>query len=254
MLKQRCPRGRTTRLVKAARLADDTGRSAFSEDVLTSATSARRLIIAAAMLCSNANGVIGDEMGVKAAPDGYTLLANSLAIAIDPGLYKLDYDITRDLAPVTQLASVDLLLGVHPQLPVKSVAELIALAKAQPGKLNYASFCIGSTAHLAAEMFKQASNTQIVHVGRLLGHARGRAGHDRRTNAVHVRRHPLYMLPHARAGRLNGIAVSSMHRSPLAPEIPTLNELGLAGFDVTAWFGMFVRCRLRNPSSCGLTA
>ena len=111
-----------------------------------------------------ANGVIGDEMVTKAAPDGYTLHANSIAIAINPSLYKLNYDIVRDLSPVTELASVDLLLGIYPKLPVKSVQDLIALARAQPGKLNYASFGTGSIAHIAGEMLKQATQTQIVHV------------------------------------------------------------------------------------------
>ncbi len=192
-----------------------------------------------------ANGVIGDEMGVNAPPDGYTLLANSIAIAINPGLYKLNYSIVRDLAPVTQLASIDLLMGVNPQVPAKTVAELIALAKAQPGKLNYASFGVGSIAHLAAEIFKQASNTQIVHVAYK---GTPQAVQDTIAGQTQFMFGGIpYMLPHARAGRLHGIAVSSLQRSPLAPEIPTLDESGLPGFDVTAWFGMWVPARTPRP-------
>jgi tripartite-type tricarboxylate transporter receptor subunit TctC len=185
-----------------------------------------------------ANGVIGEEMGVRATPDGYTLIANALAIAINPSLYKLDYDVRRDLAPLTQLASVDLLLGVNPQVPAKSVAELIALAKAQPGKLNYASFGVGSIAHMAGELFKQASRTQIVHIAYK---ATPQAVQETIAGQTQFMFGGIpYMLPHARAGRLRGIAVSSLQRSPLAPEIPTLDESGLPGFDVTAWFGMWV--------------
>jgi tripartite-type tricarboxylate transporter receptor subunit TctC len=192
-----------------------------------------------------ANGVIGDEMGVKAAPDGYTLLANSLSIAINPSLYKLNYHIARDLQPVTQLATIDLLLGVYPQIPAKSVSELIALAKAQPGKLNYASFGIGSIAHMAGEMFKQASNTDIVHIpykSSPLAVQETIAGQTQFLFGGIP-----YMLPQARAGRLRGIAVSSPQRSTLAPEIPTVSESGLPGFDVTAWFGLWVPLHTPRP-------
>ena len=185
-----------------------------------------------------ANGVIGDEMGVRATPDGYTLLVNSIAISINPSLYKLDYNITRDLAPITQLASVDLLLGIYPGVPVKTVAELIEFAKAQPGKLNYASFGVGSIAHMAGELFKQATHTQIVHIAYK---ATPQAVQETIAGQTQLVFGGIpYMLPHARAGRLRGIAVSSLQRSPLAPEIPTLDESGLAGFDITAWFGMWV--------------
>ncbi|HEV7394026.1 MAG TPA: tripartite tricarboxylate transporter substrate binding protein [Burkholderiales bacterium] len=185
-----------------------------------------------------ANGVMGDEMVVKAAPDGYTLHANSLAIAINPSLYKLTYDIRRDLTPVTQLASVDLILGVYPQLPVKSVRDLIALAKSQPNKLNYASFGIGSIAHIAGEMFKQATQTQIVHVAYKASPLAVQETIAGQTQFVFGG--VSYMLPQVRAGRLNGIGVASLKRTPLAPEIPTLDESGVPGFESTAWFGMWM--------------
>lgn len=185
-----------------------------------------------------ANGVIGDEMAIRAAPDGYTLHANALAIAINPSLYQLNYDITRDLAPVTELASIDLVLGVYPGIPVKTVAELIALARAQPGKLNYASFGIGSISHIAGEMFKQASDTKIVHIAYKSSPQAVQETIAGQTQLVIGG--TSYMLPQVRAGRLRGIAIGSLRRSPLAPEIPTVSESGLPGYDVTAWFGMWV--------------
>jgi tripartite-type tricarboxylate transporter receptor subunit TctC len=187
---------------------------------------------------AGANGIIGNEMGVRAAPDGHTLLANSLSIAINPALYKLDYDVTRDLAGITRLANVELLLGVYAQAPVKNVADLIALAKAQPGKLNYASFGTGSIAQLAAELFKQATATQIVHIAYK---STPQAVQETIAGQTHFLFGGIpYMLPHARAGRLNGIAVSTLARSAMAPDIPTLDESGVRGFDVPAWFGLWV--------------
>ncbi len=192
-----------------------------------------------------ANGIVGDEMVVKAAPDGYTLHANSLAIAINPSLYKLNYDILRDLTPITQLAAVDLVLGVYPQLPVKSVRDLIALAKAQPGKLNYASFGVGSIAHIAGEMFKQATQTQVLHVAYKASPLAVQETVAGQTQFLFGG--ASYMLPQVRAGRLIAVGVASLKRTPLAPEIPTLDESGVPGFDVTAWFGMWMPPRTPKP-------
>jgi tripartite-type tricarboxylate transporter receptor subunit TctC len=192
-----------------------------------------------------ANGVIGDEMAVKAAPDGYTLHANSIAISINPSLYKLNYDIVRDLAPVTLLASIDLVFGVNTQVPAKSVSELIALARAQPGKLNYASFGVGSISHVAGEMFKQASGTQIVHVAYKSSPLAVQETIAGQTQFVFGG--ISYMLPQVKAGRLRGIAIASLQRSPLAPDIPTVDESGLPGFDVTAWFGMWMPGKTPPP-------
>ena len=192
-----------------------------------------------------ANGVLGDEMATKAAPDGYTLHANSIAISINPSLYKLNYDIRRDLTPITQLAYCDLLLGVHAKLPVKTVQDLIAQAKAQPGKLNYASFGVGSIAHIAAEMLKQAHQLNVVHVpynsaplavqGTISGQTHMLFGCTS------------YMLPQARAGRLIGVGIGSSKRNPVYEDVPTLAEQGLAGFDVIAWFGMWMPPRTPKP-------
>lgn len=192
-----------------------------------------------------ANGVIGDEMAVKAAPDGYTLMANSLAIAINPGLHKLNYDITRDLQGVTRLGMIDLLMGIHPSIPAKTVAELITHAKANPGKLNYASFGIGSISHVAGEMFKQATSTQLVHVAYKTSPL---AVQETIAGQTHLVIGGIsYMLPQARSGRLRGIAISSMQRNPNAPDIPTAHESGLPNFDVNAWFGMWVPAAVPKP-------
>jgi tripartite-type tricarboxylate transporter receptor subunit TctC len=192
-----------------------------------------------------ANGVIGDEMAVKAAPDGYTLMANSIAIAINPGLYKLNYDITRDLQGLTRLGAIDLLMGIHPSVPAKTVAELIAHAKANPGKLNYASFGIGSISHVAGEMFKQATNTQLVHVAYKTSPL---AVQETIAGQTHLVMGGIsYMLPQARAGRLRGIAITSLQRNANAPDIPTAHESGLPNFDVNAWFGTWVPAATPKP-------
>ena len=192
-----------------------------------------------------ANGVIGDEMAVKAVPDGYTLMANALSITINPSLYKLNYDVTRDLQGLTRLGSIDLLMGIHPSIPAKTVAEFITHAKANPGKLNYASFGIGSISHIAGEMFKQAAGTQLVHVAYKTSPL---AVQETIAGQTHLVIGGIsYMLPQARAGRLRGIAISSLQRNANAPDIPTAHESGLPNFDVNAWFGTWVPSAVPKP-------
>lgn len=192
-----------------------------------------------------ANGVIGDEMAVRAAPDGYTMMANSLAITINPSLYKLNYDITRDLQGLTRLGVIDLLMGIHPSVPAKNVSELIAHAKANPGKLNYASFGIGSISHVAGEMFKQATQTQLVHVP---FKSSPLAVQETIAGQTHLVIGGIsYMLPQARAGRLRGIAITSLKRNANAPDIPTAHESGLPNYDVNAWFGLWVPAAVPKP-------
>ena len=180
-----------------------------------------------------ANTILATEY-VKSQPaDGYTLLFVSASFSINPSLYKLNYDIEKDFAPVTIVAIVPLLLITHNSLPVKTVKDLIALAKAQPGKLNYASFGIGSAAHLAGEMMLSMTGTDMLHVP-YKGSAPAIA--DVMGGRVTM------MLPGigsainlAKEGKLKGIAVSTAKRATGAPDIPTIAESGIPGFDVATW-------------------
>jgi tripartite-type tricarboxylate transporter receptor subunit TctC len=192
-----------------------------------------------------ANGVIGDEMAVKAPADGYTFMANAIGIVVNPSLYKLNYDITRDLQGLTRLGAIDMLIGIHPAVPAKTVAELIAYAKANPNKLNYASFGIGSISHVAAEMFKQASQTQIVHVP---FKSSPLAVQETIGGQTHIVIGGIsYMLPQARSGRLRGIAITALARNANAPDIPTAHESGLPNYAVDAWFGSWVPAAVPKP-------
>jgi len=180
-----------------------------------------------------ANTIVATEY-VKSQPaDGYTLLFVSASFSINPSLYKLSYDIEKDFSPVALVAIVPLLLITHPSTPVKTVSDLIAMAKAQPGKLNYASFGIGSAAHLAGEMMLSMTGTDMVHVP-YKGSAPAVA--DVMGGRVTM------MLPGigsainlAREGKLKAIAVSTAKRASGAPDIPTIAESGIPGFDVATW-------------------
>jgi len=185
-----------------------------------------------------AGGNIGMELGAKSAPDGHTLvLAPAGNLTVNPALYSsVPYDVARDFAPVTVIASVPNVLVVHPSVPAKSVAELIQYAKAHPGTLNYSSPGNGSGAHLAGELFKSMARIDIVHipfngiapaVGAVVG---GQV-------QVMFAGTPS-ALPQVKAGRLVPLGVASSKRIAAAPELPTLDESGLPGFDVTSWYGI----------------
>jgi tripartite-type tricarboxylate transporter receptor subunit TctC len=180
-----------------------------------------------------ANTIIGTQYVQSQPADGYTLLFVSASFAINPSLYKLTYDIEKDFTPVTVVAIVPLLLIVHNNVPAKSVKELIALARAQPGKLNYASFGIGSAAHLAGEMLLSMTGTEMVHVP-----YKGSAP----AVADVIGGHVTMMLPGigsainlAKEGKLRALAVSTAKRATGAPDIPTIAESGVPGFDVATW-------------------
>jgi tripartite-type tricarboxylate transporter receptor subunit TctC len=186
-----------------------------------------------------ANGIIGSEAAARAANDGYTMfLGNDAVMAINPALYrKLPYDPVRDFAPVTHAANIPLVLVVHPSLPAKSVKDLIALARAHPGKLNYASGGTGSPQHLPMEMLKAATHIDIVHVPyKGLGPA---------FNDVLGGQVPMMFagmsnaVPHHAAGRLRILAVGGT-RSPALPDVPTVEQAGVPGFYYAAWTGYFV--------------
>jgi tripartite-type tricarboxylate transporter receptor subunit TctC len=180
---------------------------------------------------------VATEMVAKAAPDGYTLLFTTSALAINASLYKnLQYDALRDLAPVSVLAESPNLLVAGPGVPAKTLGELVALAKAKPGALNYSSAGSGTSQHLAGELFKVRTGTDIVHVP-YKGTAPSLAGvmsGDVQFSFANV---PA-ILAHVRSGRLRALAVSGTRRSELMPDVPTMKEAGVAGVEVTVWYAL----------------
>ena len=185
-------------------------------------------------------GVIGADHVAKSAPDGYTLLmATNTTVAVAPHLYsKLPYNPLRDFVPVSEIAYNPQFLDIHPSIPVKSVKELIALARSRPGQLNYGSAGQGSTSHMAMELFKSMSKVDIVHVpykgtGPALIDLLG--GHLPMMFDV-----VLTTLPHMKTGKLRVLGVSSLQRAEVAPEVPTIAETGLPGFEALVWFGLVV--------------
>ena len=184
---------------------------------------------------------IGAQVVVNAAPDGYTLLTTSGGIATNVSLYKLAYDPVKDLAPVALLAQMPYLIAAHPALPAKSAQELIALAKSQPGKIAFSSSGAGTSSHLAAEMFQSAAKIEMLHVPY--------KGGGPAVNAVMAGEVQLTFnvitgpLPQVRAGKLRAIAVTSPKRADVAPEIPTVAESGIPGFEMIAWYNCFAPAR-----------
>jgi len=186
-----------------------------------------------------AGGNIGADLVAKAPPDGYTILMGAVSThAINPTLYtKLPYDPIKDFAPVTLITSVPNVLVVHPSLPAKNVPELIALAKARPGQLNYASGSTGSAGHLAGELFDTMAGVRMTHIP-----YKGAAPAVIDLIAGHVSLmfdNLASALPNIKAARVRALAVTTLKRSPLLPELPTISESGLRGFDVSTWFGIF---------------
>lgn len=187
---------------------------------------------------SGAGGTIGTEIVARAVPDGYTILMGNLAThGINPNLYrKLPYDAIRDFAPVTQVADVTNVLVVHPSLPVKSMQELIALARSRPGSINYGSGGAGSGAHLAAELFKSTAGVNMVHVPYK---GVGLAMNDLLGGQIQLMfSNLLSSLPHVKAGKLRALAVTTAKRSSAAPDLPTIAEAGLRGYEAANWFGV----------------
>ncbi|HEX3171714.1 MAG TPA: tripartite tricarboxylate transporter substrate binding protein [Burkholderiales bacterium] len=186
-----------------------------------------------------AGGNIGTELAAKSPADGYTLFIGTVANAINQSLFaKLPFDFVRDFAPVTQNYVTGLILAVHPSLPAHSVKELIALAKAHPGQLSYSSSGVGGTPHLAGELFNSMAGVTMVHVpykGSAPAMADLLGGHIQLTFD-----NMLTVLPQVKAGKLRGLAVTMTTRSPLTPELPTVADAGLKGFEVKSWNGVVV--------------
>jgi tripartite-type tricarboxylate transporter receptor subunit TctC len=183
-----------------------------------------------------AGGVIGTEVAANAPPDGYTLLIISIAHSVSPWLYKLQYDPIKSFTPVAILASGPNVLVVHPDLPVHSVKELIALAKQKPGELNYASAGIGSFQHLGGELFKLTAGVNIVHVpykggGPAMTDVLG--GHTKIMFSSLVQTSGFVL-----SGQLRALGTGGARRNPVLPDVPTIAEAGLPGYEATNWWGI----------------
>jgi tripartite-type tricarboxylate transporter receptor subunit TctC len=192
-----------------------------------------------------AGGTIGSDMAAKAAPDGYTLLLISVAHAFNPAMYKkLPYDPEKAFAPIGMVAAGPVALTVHPSVPARSVEELIALAKANPGKLNYATAGIGSFQHLASELFKLQTGVDMVHIPYKGG---GPAMMDTIAGQAQINMASLIqVIPHAKSGKLRLLATSGTKRSSLFPDVPTVAE-AVPGYDATNWWGLVAPAGTPQP-------
>lgn len=194
-----------------------------------------------------AAGIIGTELAMKAPADGYTLLFSSSGpLAVNPGLYaKLPYDPLKDLQPIALAATVPLFLVVNPTLQATSVRDLVALAKAQPGKINYASGGSGVTNHLVTEMFKSVAGVNLQHIPY-------KGGPPAVADLIGGQVSVMFetgpgVLPHVRSGKLRAIAVGSVTRSAAMPDLPTVAEQGFPGFDGVAWIGFAAPAGVPKP-------
>ena len=201
-----------------------------------------------------ANGNIGTEIAARATPDGYTILMGTAAThSINNTLYpKLSWHAQRDFEPISLVAVVPNLLVVTNSLPVRSVKELIAYAKSNPGKLTFGSPGVGATAHLSMELFKTLTGSSMVHVP-----YKGSAGVLADVTGGQIQlamdNIPVY-LPQAKAGKIRALAVSSPQRAPAAPDIPTVAEAGVPGFEALSWFGLLAPARTPRPVVARLAA
>jgi tripartite-type tricarboxylate transporter receptor subunit TctC len=188
---------------------------------------------------AGAGGNIGADVVAKAPADGYTLLMGSIGTqAVNVSLFRnMPYDSAKDFTPVALVLEAESLLAVHPSVPAATPAELIAYARAQPGKLSYGSAGVGTASHLAGELFKSMAHVDIAHIpykGNVPAITDLLAGQTQMVFATMPT-----VLPHVKAGKLKGVAVLGLNRSAAAPEVPTLSESGLNGFEVNNWIGMF---------------
>src|SRR3954453_14611822 len=185
---------------------------------------------------AGAGGIVGTEVAHGAPPDGYTILIISLAHAVNPWLYKLPYDPIKGFTPIAMLGSGPVVLVVNPELPVKSVKELVDMAKQQPDKLQYASAGIGSFQHLSGELFKLTAGVKILHVpfkggGPAMGDVIG--GHTKVMFSSLVQ-----TTPHIKSGKLRALGVGGLTRTPVLPDIPTIAEAGVPTYESVNWWGL----------------
>jgi tripartite-type tricarboxylate transporter receptor subunit TctC len=181
--------------------------------------------------------IIATNAVAKAAPDGHTLLITTIGFAINGALQKLPYDPIKDFAPVTELASLPLMLVVHPSVPAQNLQEFLALARSKSGQLDYASAGIGTSPHLATEMFKSMAGVDLVHVP-----FKGNAEANNALLGGHVKVYFALVpavLQHVRAGTLRALAVTTERRLPYLPDVPTIAESGFPGYEITSWQGVF---------------
>ena len=194
---------------------------------------------------AGAGSIIGNEIVARSPPDGYTLLMGISTLAILPAMHKkLSYDALRDFAPITQAIAAPNILVVHPSLPVKSVKELIAIAHKRPGELNFASAGLGTNPHLSMELFLSMAKLKMVHIPyKGLGPAMVDllAGHVVVATAT-----MLTGLPHVKSGRLRGLGVTGARRSSVLPDLPTVAEAGVPGYEVVQWYGLLAPAHTPN--------
>jgi tripartite-type tricarboxylate transporter receptor subunit TctC len=202
---------------------------------------------------AGAAGNIGAELAAKSVPDGYTLLFTPASVASSQSLYqKLGYDLEKDLEPISLVASTPFVLVVHPSLPVKTVKDLIAMAKAKPGLLLYASTGNGGSPHLATELFRKDAKIDIVHIP-----YKGTppAVTDLIAGQVSMMfANTLTVLPYVKSGRLRALGISGSKRSAAIPELPTIAESGVPGFEASTWFGMLAPTGTPKDITTRLTA
>jgi tripartite-type tricarboxylate transporter receptor subunit TctC len=190
-----------------------------------------------------AGGTLGCTLAARSEPDGYTLLFTSASYTFAPSLYKdLGYDAVKDFKPITMFASAPLILAVHPSLPASSVRELVELARKRPNEIHYASAGIGSNIHLTTELFKHMARISLVQVPYKGG---GPASVGLITGEAQVLfSSVLSALPFVKSGRMRALAVSTKQRSPILPDLPTIHESGVPGYDKSAWFALFAPSRV----------
>ena len=193
-----------------------------------------------------AGGNLAAEIVARAAPDGYTtFMGFSTVLTVNPNLYKLPYRVEQDFEPVTLLATAQYILVLHPSVQASSVKELVALLKQKPRLLNYSSAGVGTPLHLAAELFKKRAGVDMVHIAYKGGGPAAAAVLAGETHLIFGS--IASSLPHVKSGRLRALATTGLQRSKVAPELPTMAELGFPGFDVSTWYALVVPARTPAP-------